>query len=291
MEINKYALFSDIAETKNITKTGERKGYTQPGVSRILKTMENEIGFPLINRTKHGISLTPNAEEILPIVRKLLAVNEQLEQTISALKGLNTGHLTIASFASISRNWLPTVINEFKKEYPGINIKLLEGGTDDIVYWLDESIADIGLVSKENIGDMNWIPLCEDPLMAILPKSFSYSGNSFPIKELTKYPFVLCPYGTDYDIYNAISNSNIDPDIHFSSKDDLAIISMVANELGVSILPKLVLKGITADITAIPLDPPFIRELGIAYHNVALSPAAKLFIEKTQKVLNRENHD
>ena len=46
MEINKYALFADVAETRNFTKTGERMGYTQPGVSHVLKTLESEMGFP-----------------------------------------------------------------------------------------------------------------------------------------------------------------------------------------------------------------------------------------------------
>ena len=99
MEINKYALFADVADTKNFTKTGERMGYTQPGVSHILKGMEAEFGFPLFIRTKQGVIPTTNAETILPLVRQLLSINEQLEQTISSLNGLTTGRLTIASFA------------------------------------------------------------------------------------------------------------------------------------------------------------------------------------------------
>lgn len=150
MEINKYALFADIAETKNFTKSGERMGYTQPGVSHILKAMEQELGFPLFLRSKQGVTLTPNAEAILPHVRKLLAHNELLEQTIASINGLNTGHITIACFTSISRNWLPSIIYEFRKEYTGIEVELLEGGTDDIVKAVDTSIADFGLLSKKH---------------------------------------------------------------------------------------------------------------------------------------------
>ncbi len=47
MDINKYALFADVAETLNFTKSGEHMGYTQSGVSHILKTMETELGFPV----------------------------------------------------------------------------------------------------------------------------------------------------------------------------------------------------------------------------------------------------
>ena len=85
MDISKYALFADVADTGNFTKSGERMGYTQPGVSHILKAMESEFGFPLFVRTKQGVVPTHNAEAILPLVRQLLAVNEQLEQMHSKL--------------------------------------------------------------------------------------------------------------------------------------------------------------------------------------------------------------
>ncbi len=286
MELNKYALFADVAETKNFTKTGERMGYTQPGVSHILKTLENELGFPLFLRTKRGIQLTPNAEIILPIVRNMLSINEQLEQTISSLNGLDTGHLTIASFASISRNWLPQAIHEFQLDYPGIEIELLEGGTDDIVQWINDSVADLGLVSKRNTDGLEWLPLYEDPLMAILPKSFSTSSEFYPIIDMVAHPFIMSAVGTDYDVYYALQSSGMNPNIRFTSKDDLAIVSMVANNLGVSILPKLVIEGMDEKVLTLPLTPYFTRELGIAYKSSAnLSPAAKRFMEKVQLIL------
>lgn len=287
MEINKYALFADIAETRNFTKTGERMGYTQPGVSHILKSMEAELGFPLFLRTKQGIQLTSYAETILPIIRNMLSINEQLEQTISSLKGLEQGHLTIASFASISRNWLPAVIHAFQRDYPGIEIELLEGGTDDIVKWLSDSVADIGLVSKRHTEELEWVSLYEDPLMAILPKSYAGSTDFYPILDMAAQPFIISAEGTDYDIHHALETSGIKPHIHFSSKDDLAIVSMVANNLGISILPRLVIQGMDSAITALPLEPYYTRELGIAYRSQSnLSPAAKRFIEKVQETLS-----
>lgn len=57
MDINKYILFADVAATKNFTKSGERMGYTQPGVSHVLKAMERELGFPLFLRTPYNGSV------------------------------------------------------------------------------------------------------------------------------------------------------------------------------------------------------------------------------------------
>ncbi|SKB98910.1 DNA-binding transcriptional regulator, LysR family [Lachnospiraceae bacterium] len=281
MDINKYLLFADVAETKNFTKSGDNMGYTQPGVSHILKSMENELGFSLFNRTRQGIELTPNAEVILPIVRRLLSVNEQLSQTVSLLNGLEIGHLTIAAFASTSRMWLPKVLHRFQKQYPGIEVELLEGGTDDIVSWINDSIADFGLLSRRHTESLEWIHLAEDPLVAVLPKGYAKEGTtSFPISQMHDKPFIISAEGTDYDIHFALEDSGVTPNERFSSKDDSAIVSMVANDLGLSILPKLVVEGNDFSFDAFPLEPYYSRELGIAYRSASsLSPAARHFID------------
>ena len=285
MDISKYALFADVADTGNFTKSGERMGYTQPGVSHILKAMEAEFGFPLFVRTKQGVMPTHNAKEILPLVRQLLSVNEQLEQTISSLNGLTTGHLTIASFASIGRSWLPAVIHSYQQSFPGIEIELLEGGTDDIINWVENSRADFGLLSKWNVDSLEWIPLYEDPLMAILPKDMDMGGKTaFPIKDMADQPFVISAEGVDYDIHQVLKETGIEPDIRFSSMDDHVVISMVANNLGISILPNLVIGNARAPIPALPLEPDFSRELGIGIKSFSsLTPAAQQFITSIQE--------
>lgn len=286
MDINKYALFADIAETKNFTKSGERMGYTQPGVSHVLKTMENELGFSLFTRDRQGVSLTPNAKILLPLVRNLLSVNEHLEQTINSLNGLEIGHLTIASFASISCNWLPVVIHAFRKEYPGIEIEILEGSTDEILEWVNNSRADFGLLSKKKIGALEWMPLYDEPLVAIFPKDFYLNGmDAFPIQNFSDMPFIISALDVDYDIHEAIQKANISPRIRVSSKDDHVIISMVANGLGVSILPRLTIKNAKDQIQYLSLAPDFSRQLGIGIRSKkALSPAAQRFISLIQSM-------
>lgn len=180
---------------------------------------------------------------ILPYVRRrLLAVNEQLEQTINGLNGLETGHLTIAAFASISRNWLPHIIHAFEKSYPAIKIELMEGGTDEIVSWVENSIADFGLLSKLHTGSLQWIKLADDPMMAILPKDFYCLREVFPISKMADEPFIMSAEGVDYHIHQALESAGIVPNVHLSRKDDHSIVSMVSSELGVSILPELVIR-------------------------------------------------
>ncbi len=287
MDIREYALFADVAETKNFTRSGERMGYSQSGVSHILKNLEDELGFSLFLRTKHGVSLTSNAELILPMVRSLLACNEKLDQIIGTINGLETGTITIGTFSSISIHWLPVILHEFQIAYPGIDIHLKEGGTDDISKWIDENQVDFGFFSNKNIRSLEWISLYEDPIMAVLPKDYEIPTDGFfPIEEIENQPFIISAMGVDYDTHYALQDSGIMPSIRYSSKDDHAIISMVANHLGISLLPKLIVTGFEHKITALPLKPFYSRNLGIgmrAYKD--LTPAAVKFIEFAKRIL------
>lgn len=281
MDISKYQLFADIAETKNFTRSGERLGYSQSGVSHILKGMEMELGFPLFVRTKYGVALTHNAELLLPLVRNILADHEKLEQTIHAMNGLEEGILTIGTYASISIHSLPPVLHEFKERYPNIDIYLKEGGSDDIIQWLDTNTVDLGFLSLPGTRHFEWIPLGRDPLMAVLPKDESTSADdTFPIRNLDGKPFIISAIGTDYDIHYALESSGASPNFKYSSTNDHAIISMVIHHLGISILPRLILTGFEDQILALPLNPYYYRELGIAMRSYKnLSPAARKFAD------------
>lgn len=287
MDIKKCSLFADVAETKNFTKSGERLGYTQSGVSHILKALESEIGFPLFIRTKQGVKLTSNAEQILPTVRSLLGIHETLEQMLHEINGLETGQLTIAAFSSISIHWLPKIIHCFQKLHPHISIRLMEGGTDDIVKWIEEDWADFGFVSERQLHMLEFIPLCEDPLMAVLPKEYPPPvSGAFQMRDFQDQNFIISAMGTDYDIHYALDTSDVEPHILFSSKDDHAIISMIANKLGISILPQLVIRNFENQISAYPLDPFYHRTLGVAVKSKEMmSPAAVKFLNLTKNML------
>jgi DNA-binding transcriptional LysR family regulator len=288
MDIRKLQLFVDVAETENFTKTGERMGYTQSGISHLLKSLEDELGFSLFIRSKQGVKLTNDAKRLLPSVRSLLAMTEHLQQDIDEINGLETGQLTIATFSSISIHWLPKIIHIFQQTHPGINIKLLEGGTDDIVSWVESDLADFGFLSYRQTRNLDWIPLYEDPLVAVVPVDYPVpEDNVFPIENFENQNFIISAMGTDYDIHHALDSSGITPSICFTSKDDHAIISMVANKLGISILPELILRNFDSQVATYPLSPFYARTLGVAMKSKdSLSPAAKKFLKVTMDMIS-----
>ena len=90
---------------------------------------------------------------------------------------------------------------------------------------------------------------------------------------MANQPFVISAEGIDYGIHQVLKETGIEPDIRFSSMDDHVVISMVANNLGISMLPNLVIGNARAQIQALPLEPNFSRELGIGIRSLSCRAA------------------
>lgn len=292
MELNKYTVFLEVARQQNLSKAAEVLGYTQSGVSHTLKRLEKEIGLTLFDRNRNGAFLTRAGEELMPYISQMVQCQDHLDQAILSLHNLHQGSLTIGSYSSISRQWLPFIIQRFKLDYPSIRIDFKEGGNEDIIRWITRGEVDLGFLSACFDERLEWIPLKEDPLMAVLPADYDYTHlpgvekKVFPLTEFNGKTFIISAPGIDVDIHETLEKYHIEPDIRYSAKDDYTIVSMVACHLGISILPQLVLKNYDAQVMTLPLYPYAGRELGIALSGRTMaSPATLKFIEYTRGYL------
>ena len=293
MDIKKYEVFLKVAELGTLTRVGEVIGYTQSGISHMMKSLEKEVGFPLFWRHSQGITLNDNGKQLLPVVRKMLLWNEQLRQTISSINGLEIGNINVGTFSSISIHWLPHIIKEFQSCYPKIHFALYEGGLRLVENWLIDGVADIAFLSRQPYHSFEWIMLKEDPMLAVLPKDYPLSDECcFPVENFNDAPFIMpmSSTGFDHDVHSVLEKSNFSASIKFSSIDDTAIISMVEHGLGISILPELVLKDRSSRVKTLSLKPEYFRSLGIALPSIdGASPAVKKFLEYTDHILKRDN--
>lgn len=288
MDIRKYEVFLRAVECGNLTRAGEELGYTQSGVSHMMKSLENELGFPLLIRGRTGVVPTPEGEEIHRIARELVKWNQLLNQSVAAIRGLETGEIRIGTFFSVSINWLPQIIKRFQQAHPHITIHLMEGGVCEMEDWLTEGRVDLAFLSRQEHHRFDWIPLKEDRMLAVLPleekallrEAGLCSHQPIPLSYFEDKPFILSAEGFDYDVHRVLREGQVSPRIEFSSMDDYAIVSMVKNGLGLSILPELALKDQMGAILATELNPPFYRSLGIALPCIKnASPAASKFIK------------
>lgn len=291
MELNKYAIFLEVARQESLSRAAEILGYTQSGISHTLRRMEEETGLTLFDRNRNGAFLTNAGRELLPHVIQIVQCMENLNHAVLSLHNLHQGSLTIGTYSSISRQWLPHIIQQFKMDYPSVRIDFKEGGNEDISRWLTQREVDLGFFSGCPDENFTWIPLKKDPLLAVLPADYPHEKEVFPLKEFNGKTFIISAPGTDVDIHKTLDEHHIKPDIQYSAKDDYTIVSMVACHLGISILPQLVLESYEAPVLKFPLSPFASRELGIALpKKIIASPAAQKFIQYAKDYIRISSH-
>lgn len=289
MESARCKAFLTAAETGSFSKAAEVLNYTPSGVSQLVTAFENDLGFPLLRRSKKGVSLTENGEKILPVVKDYLLQENRIYQMAAEMNGLLIGSVTIAAYSSIATHWLPSVIRIFQETYPQIQIKIMEGIRQEVVKWLDEKVADIAFLSYQDPMQYDWIPLAEDQMLAVLPKTHHLAeSTAYPLKNCEYERFIMPALGRDDDVMTMFRNNNMKPSIQFSTLENFAAIAMIEQGLGMSIMNELITLNWQSDVIKLPLDPPQQITLGIALPSLDhASPAVKRFTKYAVEILTQ----
>ena len=281
MDINKYRIFLQSVDSGSFSKVAEETGYTPSGIVHMMNTLESEMGFPLLVRSRRGVRLTPDGERVAPILRSLVKWEEQLHQVSSDIRGAVSGSITLGCYYSIAVNWLPEVIRQFQKDFPNIKIQMLEAVHQKLDDLLAEQRVDFCVFSAPPAGDVEWIPLRKDRMVAVLPEGHPLAkAEAYPIANYGVEPLIMPAEGNDYDIMRVLEKHKITPQVSYSTGEDNAALAMVEKELGVGLMNELTTVGRKNTAVILPLDPPESIEMGIAVPSLKkASPAARRFIE------------
>ena len=279
MSVSRYDIFVKAAELKSLTLAGEALGCTQSNVSHAVGALEAELGFPLLIRGRHGARLTPEGERILPYAKAVCESEAALKRAAREVRGLEAGTLRVGAFTSVAVHWLPGILKEFQARFPRVGFELLNGDYHDVDGWLAAGQVDAAFTRLPSALDCTFLPLYEDPLMAILPKNHPKAARGrFPMRDVEGEPFISLLESSNHDSIRTLREAGIEPQIRFTTKDDYALIAMVESGLGMSIVPRLLLRGRDENIAALPLDPPASRTIALARPRGSdQSPAARAF--------------
>ncbi|WP_088008941.1 LysR family transcriptional regulator [Indiicoccus explosivorum] len=287
--MNPYYALIKVIETGSFTRAAEALGYTQSAVSQMVHSLETELATKLILRSRTGIKLTPDGEEFLPFIRKLCNSHQELLEKQKEMEGLQSGLIRIGTLSSVSCNWLPGLMKEFKEQYPDVRFGLFQGEYTSIADWIKEGTVNFGFVNPDAVTGLTTVSLQEDEMLAVLPKEHPLTGNdTVLLKDLTAEPYILLDVGKLSEPLSMFRQNGLEPNIQFRVYDDYAIMSMVEQGLGVSILPKLVLKRSAYHIETRPTSPPVTRTISIAYRDKEVLPiASRYFIDFAIRRLSR----
>ena len=276
----KHKAFIRVVELGSLTKAAKELGYSQPGISYMLNTLEEEMGFPLLRRTRDAIVPTENGIKILDCCYELVKATTTLEETAQAINGILTGTLKIAALNSMAINYVPPIISKFKERYPQIDIHLEEFSIPDIHNMLLKMQCDIAFISKDFPKSCSFYPLFDDPLGVCMPANHPLAEKEeVDISDLNDCEFIMPLPGWD-DLYDIVYQTEpFSPTISHYVASDRGAVAMVASNLGISILPELQAKCLPHNTTWRKFSANCSRTLGYCITSMAhASPALRKFI-------------
>lgn len=278
--MNKHNVIKTVYEMKSISCAANKLNYTQSAVSQIIKGFEKEVGVKIFKRSKSGVELMPNAEEIMKCIIEICELEDKISDISDHLTNLDTGYIRIGTIQSIAYNWLPKILDSFSKDYPNISFDIVVDKFDELVKKVKSNQLDIVFVSEYSVPDMNFIKLYIDELVLITPVKHKLSSQiTVPISKLKNEKFILSADGLNYETGIIFNRNGIKPEIKYKVNEDFTVIKLVESGFGVAILPKLLLEETTFNVCIRNFSEHYNRVLGVAYSkNIELTPVVEMFI-------------
>ena len=265
----------------SLTAAGEILGYTQSSMTQMVKAFEDEVGFPLLIKTKRGVEPTEECKALLPSMRSILLQEEKIYQEIDSIRGIHKGNIRIGTFVSTSTSWLPQLLAYFQANYPDVVFEVEESGQDEMLRGIQNGSLDIALMSQPETDAVDFIPLLEDPLMVVFSEKYDLSSYDFvPVKELAKHPMILTYQSYDRDVQKIFDDAGFAPDVKYYFKDDFAVLTTVQYGLGIAVLPELIIDKFPGNYDCRMLNPEAYRTLGVGIRSEKeAGPLARFVID------------
>ncbi|WP_030436414.1 LysR family transcriptional regulator [Actinoplanes subtropicus] len=257
MELRQLEYFLAVAEEANFTRAAQRVHISQSGVSAQVRTLENELGAELIDRSGRVARLTEAGTVALPYAQLALDAVTDLREAVDAVKGLIRGRLTIGMVTGCEITPLFAALASFHREHPGIELELMEKNSTYLVNAVRTGEVDIALVGVAGAPPehLSAQVIASEGLVALVPPGHPQaSEKAFPLTELVAYPLVTLPEGTGiraaFD--EACVTGGLIPDVVLVASAPGAVAELASRGLGIAVLSESMAK-VHAELVAVPV--------------------------------------
>lgn len=234
-----------VRQNFNLTEVAEALFTSQPGVSKHIKDLEDELGVELFNRKgKRLTGLTEPGKELIGIVERLLLDAQNIKQLANQFTQKDEGQLVVATTHTQARYVLPQVVKQFKAAFPKVHLVLHQGSPEEIVSLLQSGQADIGIATEalEGAEQIVTFPYYQWHHSVIVPEGHPLeSEKSLTLERIAEYPIITYHEGFTGrgQIDKAFADAALSPDIIMSALDADVIKAYVELGLGVGIVASM----------------------------------------------------
>lgn len=229
----------------NLTEVAGVLHTSQPGISRQIRELEDELGVEIFVRAgKRLTGLTPPGEAVLPIVERLLQDAESLRRAGDEFKDRTSGRLSIAATHTQARYALPHVVRDFRQLYPQVTLNLHQGSPSQIAQMVLDGEADIGVATEglTKYEQLVTLPCYRWTHCVVVPPGHALlDGQPLTLERLARHPIIT--YDTAYTgrghIDEAFARAGLQPNVVLSAMDADVIKTYVELGMGVGIVASI----------------------------------------------------
>ncbi len=230
----------------NITAAAERLYTSQPGVSKQLKLLEEELGLQLFARKGKSLGgVTAAGRQVIDRARLILQEVENIRSLASDYYEEEEGTLSIATTHTQARYVLPDVIQAFRKQYPKVSLNLHQGTSEQIADMVAANEIDFAIAtgSRELFSDLLLVPSYHWDRKILVPKNHGLArlDRKLTLHDLAEFPLVtyVFSFGGQSSLKRAFAEQGLEPDVVFTARDADVIKTYVRMGLGVGIVASM----------------------------------------------------
>ncbi len=283
IDVERLLILREVARHGSKAAAARALQLSEPTVAHHLKALERRAGVPLTARVGRVTRLTPTGEALLHHADAIAASLEDAERALHRHADLRVGRLRIAAFTSFCATVLPRPLAQFARTYPGVEIGLEETETDEALALLRDGAADLVIGFSDTVTpppeDLPTTPLGRVEYLAILPETHAWAaGTVVDMGALGDERWISGCLRCRTHLFAHAQDAGFSPNIAFVTEDYTAVQRLIAEGLGVGLLPRMALDASPAipGIVAIPTGPATFRDIFLALPKDA-SPAARAF--------------
>jgi LysR family cys regulon transcriptional activator len=230
----------------NITAAADRMYTSQPGVSKQLKLLEEELGLQLFARKGKSLSrITQAGDQVVRRARRIMEEVDQIRSLAEDFYREEEGTLTIAATNTQARYVLPEILREITEKYPKVRLNLHQGTAEQIASLTDTTDIDFTIAtdSEDRFGDLLRLPGYQWDRIIVAPKEHELNKLERPVtlSDLADYPLVsyLFSFENDQTLKEAFAAEGLDANIVFTASDSDAVKTYVRMGLGIGIVSSM----------------------------------------------------
>jgi len=296
MEFHQLRYFVAVADEGSFSRAAAKVRVAQPSLSQQIRKLEAEIGQPLFDRLPRSVVLTEAGRCLLEYARQILASIGDARRCVDELKGKIAGDLAVGAIPTIAPYVLPELVVTFQNHYPDVTLHIVEDVTEGITRRIEAGELDVALASTcQRSPTLRVELLGREPLLALVPEGHPLAKQTVvSFDDLKSQRFLLLHemHCLSQQVHHLLESRRLLPEIALAGSQLSTIANMVAAEIGVSIVPQMMVNHqATPGCVSLPFAAPVPeRELNVLYNPLRFqSKAAAAFREEAAAALSPPN--